>query len=162
MFDEPVELSCSQLEWRCGRESHTRPKGALGSPDELGSREDARAWEEQERHNVDGHNNGVKILQFMFDLQLPLTCKPWTTLSKPYNKVRGKYIYKEVFLRLSLLLCVYVDVNLHMWAYNTSAFSTQVKLRAACGRFVSLLERIFYAKTTHNYSKKWFLKSRTA
>ena len=26
---------------RCGKESHTRPKGPSGSPDELGSREDA-------------------------------------------------------------------------------------------------------------------------
>ena len=37
----------SQLSWRsdevgerCGKESHTRPKGPSGSPDELGSRED--------------------------------------------------------------------------------------------------------------------------
>ena len=45
-FDErvPVELkigrSCRQLEMRCGRESHIRPKGPLG-PDELRSGEDA-------------------------------------------------------------------------------------------------------------------------
>ena len=31
----------TKLEWRCGKESHTRPKGPSGSPDELGSREDA-------------------------------------------------------------------------------------------------------------------------
>ena len=36
----------------------------------------------------------------MFDLQLPLTCKTWTTLSNLTNKVRGLYFYKEVFLRL--------------------------------------------------------------
>ena len=34
------QLSCSQLERRCGRESHIRPKGPLG-PDELRSGEDA-------------------------------------------------------------------------------------------------------------------------
>ena len=34
------QLSCSQLETRCGRESHIRPKGPLG-PDELRSGEDA-------------------------------------------------------------------------------------------------------------------------
>ena len=34
------QLSCRQLETRCGRESHIRGKGPLG-PDELGSREDA-------------------------------------------------------------------------------------------------------------------------
>ena len=31
----------TELEWRCGKESHTQPKGSSGSPDELGSREDA-------------------------------------------------------------------------------------------------------------------------
>ena len=36
----------------------------------------------------------------MIGLQLPLTGNPWTTLSDPCNKVRGKYICKEVFLRL--------------------------------------------------------------
>ena len=43
----------------------------------------------------DGHNSGVKMLQFMFDLQLPLTRKPWTTLSNPCNKVRGKILLKK-------------------------------------------------------------------
>ena len=87
---KPVELSSScQLETRCGRESHTRPKGlgALMSwgPEKMLRRcskesqhpaEWTPASGEQERHNVDGHNNGVKILQFLFGLQLPLTCKP--------------------------------------------------------------------------------------
>ena len=50
---------------------------------------------------------GVRILQFMFGLQLPLTHKPWITFSNPCNKVRRKYFVKEVFLRLSLLLCRY-------------------------------------------------------
>ena len=40
------QLSSRELKigrsWRfCGKESHTRPKGPSGSPDELGSREDA-------------------------------------------------------------------------------------------------------------------------
>ena len=47
----------SQLERRCGRESHTRPKGLSGALIELGSRG------ERERHNVAGHKFGVKILQ---------------------------------------------------------------------------------------------------
>ena len=67
----------------------------------------------------------------MFGLQHPLTCKPWTTLLNPCNKVRGKYMLKKssgVFLHASLSLCrcelfyiymcTYVDVNLHMWLYN--------------------------------------------
>ena len=78
-------------------------------------------------------------MKFMFGLQLPLTCKPWKTLSNPCNKVRGKILLKKssflhlchcVFLRASLSLCrcelfyiymcMYVDVNLHMWLYNTN------------------------------------------
>ena len=57
---------------------------------------------------------GVKILQFLFGLQHPLTRKPLITFSNPYNKVRSTYIYKEVFLRASLLLCRYdaVDDNI--------------------------------------------------
>ena len=38
--DVKWQLSSSQLETRCGRESHIRPKGPLG-PDELRSGEDA-------------------------------------------------------------------------------------------------------------------------
>ena len=56
-------------------------------------------------------------MKFMFGLQHPLTCKPWTTLSNPGNKVRGKYNYKEVFLRLPscvLYSCVcYHCVGMH-------------------------------------------------
>ena len=69
----------------------------------------------------------------MFGLQHPLTCKPWTTLSNPCNKVRAKYFSKEVFLRLPS--CVFIMRRLFMrlslilcrcdaewwcrWLYNT-------------------------------------------
>ena len=70
----------------------------------------------------------------MFDLQLPLTCNPWTTLSNPCNKVRGKILLKKfscIFVLLASLslcrcelfyiyMCMYVDVNLHMWLYNSN------------------------------------------
>ena len=71
------QLSCKQLEWRCGRENHTLPKGLSGALIELGSRG------ERERHNVAGHKFGVKILQFLFGLQLPLSGKTWVTLFEP-------------------------------------------------------------------------------
>ena len=73
---------------RSGRESHTRPKGlgALMSwgPEKMLIRcskesQHPAEWTPasgEERYNVDGHNNGVKILQFLFGLQLPLTRKP--------------------------------------------------------------------------------------
>ena len=45
-------------------------------------------------------------MKFMFGLQHPLTCKPWTNFSNPCNKVRGKYVVKEVFLRFpSCVVC---------------------------------------------------------
>ena len=64
-----------QLETRCGRESHT-----LGNPDRVDP--SIRRTRKTQR---DGHNSGVQILQFMFDLQPPLTCNPWTTLSNLYK-----------------------------------------------------------------------------
>ena len=45
----------------------------------------------------------------MFGLKLPLTRKPWVTLSNVTNKVRGTYVYKEVFL--SLYYCVFMMLN---------------------------------------------------
>ena len=58
----------------------------------------------------------------MFGLQLPLTVKPRTTFSNPCNKVRGKYLYKEVFrasfITASVIHCVsmypvYIYIFLH-------------------------------------------------
>ena len=115
--------SSSQLETRCGRESHIRPKG-LGSlmswgPEKMlircskGSHHLAE-WalglrlsspEERERHNADGHKFAGQNIAVMFDLQLPLTVKLHTTFSNPCNKVRGKYFVKEVFLRLYHCVC---------------------------------------------------------
>ena len=66
----------------------------------------------------DGHNSGVKILQFMFGLQLPLTVKPNTTFSNPCNKVRDKYFVKEVFLRASVFIIVSVCIlHEHIYVY---------------------------------------------
>ena len=73
-------------------------------------------------------------MKFMFGLQHPLTCKPWTTLSNPCNKVRGEYLSKEVFLRppscvfimrrlfmrLSLILCRCDAEWWCRWLYNIS------------------------------------------
>ena len=56
----------------------------------------------------------------MFGLQHPLTCKPWTTLSNPCNKVRGKYVVKEVFLRplfLRLPSCIYLSACVCLYYY---------------------------------------------
>ena len=64
---------------------------------------------EQERHNVTVITLGSKYCSYVRS-QLPLTRKPWTTLSNPCNKVRGIYFYKEVFYRLYHCVCLYYCV----------------------------------------------------
>ena len=90
----------TELKTRCGRESNIRPKGlwALMSwgpekmlircrkeshhPAEwpLDLRLSIRRTRKTQRWR---HKFGVKILQFPFSLQLPLTRKPWVTLFEP-------------------------------------------------------------------------------
>ena len=104
------QLSCSQLEWRCGRESHTRLKGlgALMSwgPEEMLIRcskecHHPAEWPldlrlsspgERERHNVDGHKFGGQNITVYVRSSTPSHTQ---TLSNPFctltNKVRGKY-----------------------------------------------------------------------
>ena len=81
-------------------------------------------------------------MKFMFGLQHPLTCKPWTTLSNLTNKVRGKYNCKEVFLRLPS--CVFIMRRLFMrlslmlcpcdaewwcrWLYNIVRFGAVTRI----------------------------------
>ena len=70
----------------------------------------------------------------MFGLQLPLTCKPCTTLSNPCNKVRGKYFIKKsscvclyppsLSLRASVIHCVSMyPAWTCRWAYNNLAMA---------------------------------------
>ena len=51
----------------------------------------------------DSHNSGVKIWSLCSVSSTLSHANPWTTLSNPCNKVRGKNIVKEVFLRPSFL-----------------------------------------------------------
>ena len=69
-------------------------------------------------------------MKFMFGLQYPLTCNPSTTLSNPCNKVRGKYVVKEAFLRPSFLRPLFVRlfnycivVMMQRWLYNTTTIT---------------------------------------
>ena len=57
---------------------------------------------------------GVKILQFLFGLQLPLTCKPWVTLFEPLQ------IKWEVHIFIKKSSCVFIIVSLWCcrWQYN--------------------------------------------
>ena len=116
----------TELLTKCGRESHIRPKGPLG-PDEwsLGLR--LSSPREQKGHNVTVITAGSKYCSYVRS----------PALSNPCNKVRGKILLKKsscvvyhcVFVTASLSLCrcelfyiymcMYVDVNLHMWLYNS-------------------------------------------
>ena len=73
---------------RCHKESQHPAEWALG----------LRLNIKRTRHNVMVIRSWGQNMKFMFGLQYPLTCKPWTTLSNPCNKGRGKYNCKEVFL----------------------------------------------------------------
>ena len=124
------QLNCSQLETRCGRKATPGRRGLRAlmnwGPEKMliwCSKESQHPAEwtpasgEQERHNVDGHNNGVKILQFLFGLQLPLTRKPWVTLFEPLQ------IKWEVNILLKKTSCVCLSLSLHCYycvVYDTA------------------------------------------
>ena len=74
-----------QLETRCGRESHTRPRGSSETPMEW-----TPASGEQERHNVTVITVGSRYYSLCLVSSSLSHANPWTTLSNPCNKVRGK------------------------------------------------------------------------
>ena len=108
-----------QLETRCGRKDHTRPRGPSESPDRVDP--NIRRTRKTQR---DGHNSGVKIWSL---------CSVSSTLSHANltNKLRDKYVVKEVFLclpscvlyscvcRLLLRLnyCVVLMLHEHVYVY---------------------------------------------
>ena len=70
-------------------------------------------------------------MKFMFGLQHPLTCEPWTTLSNSCNKERGEYmLLKKSFLRCLLLRLLslrrYVS---SIYMYVTAGIETNPTLR---------------------------------
>ena len=69
------------LETRCGREGHTRPRGAHGNPD--GVDPSIRRTRKTQR---DGHNSGVKILQ-LFSV---LSTLSHATLEQPFRTLAIK------------------------------------------------------------------------
>ena len=97
------------------------------TPDRGGSRKPPIEWALGLRLNNrrtrktqrDGHNSGVKIWSLSSVSSTLSHANPWTTLSNPCNKVRGKYVVKEVllasFLPVSSFLRLYrcVIVLLH-------------------------------------------------
>ena len=108
-----------QLETRCGREGHTRPRGPRKSPDGVDPKTSGWASKRTRKTQRDGHNSGVKIWSLCSVSSTLSDAKPWTTFSNPCNKVRGKYVVKEVFLRLPSCVvssCVFLS-RLSAWVF---------------------------------------------
>ena len=82
------------VETRCGREGHTRPRGSSEKPLWSGPQGLWLNIRRTIKTQRDGHNSGVKI----WSLCSVSSILSHATLSNPCNKVRGKYICKEVFL----------------------------------------------------------------
>ena len=91
----------SSASWRerCGKESHTRPKGLSGALIELGSRG------ERERHNVADHNFGVKI----FQLCSVSSSLSHANLEQPFRTLAIKwevYIFIKKSFSVFIIACV--------------------------------------------------------
>ena len=117
-------------------ETHTRPRGPSETPD--GVDPNIRRTRKTQR---DGHNSGVKI----WSLCSVSGTLSHATLEQPFRTLAIKWevniflkkpscvLHSCVFLHASLSLCrcelfyiymcIYVDVNLHMWLYNTSCLT---------------------------------------
>ena len=109
--------------------------GPRKSPDGVDPKTSGWAFKRTRKTQRDGHNSGVKIWSLCSVSSTLSHANPWTTLSNPCNKLRGKYVVKKsscVFPLASLSLCrcelfyiymcMYIDVNLHMWLYNIVRF----------------------------------------
>ena len=71
-----ISWSTEKMLIRCRKDSHEPAEWPLGL---------RLSIKEQERHNVTAIRVRGQNIAVMFDLQLPFTRKPWTTLSNPYK-----------------------------------------------------------------------------
>ena len=88
-----------QLETRCGREGHTRPRGPSESPD--GVDPNIRRTRKTQR---DGHNSGVKILQ-LCSISSSLS---HANLEQPFRTLAIKW---EVNILLKKFSCVFLPAS---------------------------------------------------
>ena len=111
------QSSCQQtprgLETRCVREGHTRPRGPSESPD--GVDPNIRGTRTTQRN---GHNSGVKI----WSLCSISSILSHANLSNPYNKERGEYFSKEVFLRPLFVRLSFIMHLLSLRRYVSSIY----------------------------------------
>ena len=97
---------------RCGRESHTPPKGLSGALIELGSRG------ERERHNVADHNFGVKIFQ-LCSVSSSLSHE---NLEQPFRTLAIKW---EIYIFIKKSSCVFIIASVYLLCrYDTAHENT--------------------------------------
>ena len=83
------------------------------TPDRKAPREWTPASKSTRKTQRDGHNSGVKIWS-LCSVSITLShANLWTTLSNPCNKVRGKYICKEVSCVFLTACVVYYYICYH-------------------------------------------------
>ena len=101
--------------------------GPRKSPDGVDPKTSGWASKRTRKTQRDGHNSGVKIWSLCSVSSILSHANPWTTISDPCNKMRGKMLLKKSscvflqafsFMRLSLMLCR-CDAWTCKWLYNT-------------------------------------------
>ena len=120
------QSSCLQTsrQWRPDVVGKTTPNrgGPRKSPDRIDP--NIRRTKKTQR---DGHNSGVKI----WSSCLVSSTLSHANLEQPFRTLAIKWevnVFKEVLLALCccelfyIYMCMYVDVNLHMWLYNIVRF----------------------------------------
>ena len=70
----------------------------------------------------DGHNSRVKIWSLCSVYSTLSHANPWSTLSNPCNKVRGKYVVKEVFLCPLFVRLLFIMRMLSLRRYVSSIY----------------------------------------
>ena len=107
---------------RCSKESHHPAEWAPGPPVEH--------LENEKDTTLLAIRVEVKILKFLFGLQLPLTRKPWITFLNPYSKVRGTNLFLKKSSCVYLLLCCYDYENttrVELRVMATKGYSTHFR-----------------------------------
>ena len=131
-----------QLETRCGRESHTRPRGHSENPRWSGPQDLWLNIKRTRKTQRDGHNSGVKIWSLCLVSSTLSHAKPWTTLSNPCNKVRGEYFSKEVFLRLPSCILIVL----------ASFITVSVIIASVCMQYIYVCNNTMHLDTFTSHS----------
>ena len=125
-----------QLETRCSRESHNRPRGASESPD--GVDPNIRRTRKTQR---DGHNSGVKIWSL---------CSVSSTLShanleQPFRTLAIKW-QGNFFLKKSS--CVFLPASLPLRLYHASFITASVIIASVCIQYIYVCNKCFQVLQT--------------